>query len=55
MHTLADLKASEVKLRESLRKERIPEFKADIKYAYRFVRVRVRLAERKAGIITRKG
>ena len=54
MHKLSDLKASEVRLRESLRKERIPTFKSDIRYAYRLVRARVRLEERKAGIISRK-
>ena len=50
MHTLSDLKGSEVKLRESLRKERIPEFKADIKYAYRFVRGRRKIMEKRLGI-----
>jgi len=50
MHTLADLKGSEVKLRESLRKERIPEFKADIKYAYRLVKTRRLTTERRIGI-----
>ena len=54
MHTLSDLKASEVKLRESLKGEMIPSFRKDIRYAYRLVRARVRLEERKAGIISRK-
>ena len=47
---LSDLKASEVKLRESLKHEHIPTFKLDILYAYRFVRARRRRLEARAGI-----
>ena len=51
MATLAEIKGSEVKLRNSLAREGIPEFsKEDIEWAYRFVRSRRRLAERKCGI-----
>ena len=50
MHTLSDLKASEVKLRESLKNERIPEFRADIEWAYRFTKARRRLVERRLGM-----
>jgi len=50
MHTLSDLKASEVKLRESLKKERIPGFKSDIRYALRIVRVRRKRLEGRLGI-----
>ena len=54
MTTLAQLKGSEVKLRESLRRTDIPEFKADIRYAYRLVRARRRLGERKVGIYSER-
>ena len=49
MATLVDLKASEVRLRESLKKERIP-FKSDVKWALKFVRARRRTMERRLGI-----
>jgi len=47
MHTLSTLKAAEVKLRESAKRERIPEFKRDIQWALGFVRARRRMAERR--------
>jgi len=50
MHELRDLKASEVKLREFLRNEHKKEFKADIRYALKLVRVRRIKAERILGI-----
>ncbi len=50
MKTLYELKAAEVKLRESLRNEKNSEFIRDIRYAYRLVRARVRLAEAEAEI-----
>ena len=50
MKTLADLKGSEVILRESLSKERAPEFVEDVVWAYRFVKARRRLVERKIGM-----
>lgn len=50
MHTLAQIKGSEVKLRESLTRQMPAEFREDIIFAYRFVRSRRRLAERKLGV-----
>ncbi|KKL09113.1 hypothetical protein LCGC14_2569110 [marine sediment metagenome] len=50
MATLAELKGSEVKLRESLSKERVPEFVEDVAWAYKFVKARRRLVERKIGM-----
>jgi len=48
--TLAQLKGSEVKLRESLKRTDIPEFKADIRYALSFVCVRRKRLEQAIGI-----
>ena len=54
MHTLATIKGSEVRLREAVKNETVLEFKADVKYAYKLVRARRRLLERKAGIISQR-
>lgn len=50
MATLAQIKGSEVKLRESLTRNMPKEFRADVQYAYKFVKARRRLAERRLGI-----
>ena len=50
MTELRDLKASEINLRNSLERERTHEFKADIRYALRIVRVRRKRAEHELGI-----
>lgn len=50
MKTLAELKGAEVKLRQTLAKDRVPECVEDVVWAYKFTKARRRLAERKAGI-----
>ncbi len=50
MTTLAEIKGAEVKLRQTLSQDRVPECVEDVVWAYKFTKARRRLAERKAGI-----
>ena len=50
MKTLAEIKGAEVNLRQALAKDRVPEFVEDVAWAYKFVKARRRLVERKIGM-----